>query len=104
MQHHTQITHRIAHGRHLYRAHIKYDAKVMFSAFLSFCPHGRGLQETSAGGGGGSSTNFNWGGGGVFNQFHLGEGGLQPTFIVVRCYQSAHLWPIGGTERLYLLI
>ena len=23
-----------------YRAHTKYDAKVMFSAFLSFCPQG----------------------------------------------------------------
>ena len=25
-----------------YRAHTKYDAKVMFSAFLSFCPQGGG--------------------------------------------------------------
>ena len=32
----------------IYRAHKKYDAKVMFSAFLSFCPRG--------GGGGGYSA------------------------------------------------
>ena len=27
---------------HFYRAHTKYDAKVMFSEFLSFCPQGGG--------------------------------------------------------------
>ena len=28
--------------RYFYRAHTKYDAKVMFSAFLSFCSQGGG--------------------------------------------------------------
>ena len=29
-------------GSNFYRAHTKYDAKVMFSEFLSFCPQGEG--------------------------------------------------------------
>ena len=39
---------------------------------------------------------FTWGKG--------GEWGLLPTYIVASCYQSAHLWPKGGTESLHLLI
>ena len=71
---------------------MKYDAKVMFSSFLSFCPQGRGdLQPTSLlsflsfcpQGGKGSSTNFSWGGrggGGSSTNFSWGGGGgLQPT-------------------------
>ena len=37
---------------HHYRAHTKYDAKVMFSAFLSFCSQGGEGGEGEGRGGG----------------------------------------------------
>ena len=66
-------------SKHFYRAHTKYDAKVMFSAFLSFCQQGwYSVRECS---------------------YPEGGGGIHDEVPIMHCYlQSAHLFSKGRTE------
>ena len=64
-----------------YRAHTRYDVKVMFSQFLSFCLWGRGGLQPSSPGGEGES----WGKGvGRGHQATSTRG--DPSYIAYRCY------------------